>query len=168
MKKNKYDWSKFYVRININAKPQTIYDYWTTQGNLEKWFLRNAEFKKPDRTLRKRKNKIQKGDSYSWMWHGYSDEVVEGGKILKANRKDLLQFTFAGNCIVTVKIKTGKGENILELKQENIPTDNKSKVNYHIGCMTGWTFYMANLKSILEGGIDLRNKNIKLQKVLNA
>ena len=168
MKNKKYDWSKFYVRININATPQKIYDYWTTQENLEKWFLRDAEFIKPDRTVRNRKNKIRKGDSYRWMWHGYSDKVVEGGKILKANGTNLLQFTFAGDCIVTVKIKSEKRENILELKQENIPTDNKSRINYHLGCKTGWTFYMANLKSVLQGGIDLRNKNMKLQKVINA
>jgi hypothetical protein len=40
--------------------------------------------------------------------------------------------------------------------------------NYHLGCKTGWTFYLANLKSLMEGGIDLRNKNEKIQRVINA
>ena len=56
----------------------------------------------------------------------------------------------------------------MELTQEKIPLDEESKVNYHLGCMEGWTFYLANLKSILEGGIDLRNKNVNLTKVINA
>lgn len=30
------------------------------------------------------------------------------------------------------------------------------------------TFYLANLKSILEGGVDLRNKNEALKKMLNS
>jgi hypothetical protein len=34
--------------------------------------------------------------------------------------------------------------------------------------MTGWTFYLANLKSVLEGGLDLRNKNARLQRLVNA
>ncbi|HKI79080.1 MAG TPA: SRPBCC domain-containing protein [Ignavibacteriaceae bacterium] len=168
MAKKDYDWSSFTVRVNIKASPQTIYNYWATQENLEKWFLRLAEFKDSKGNLIHKKNKISKGDTYKWMWHGYGDEVVETGKILKANGKNFLQFTFAGDCIVTVKIKKDKKENILELKQENIPTDNIAKVNYHLGCQTGWTFYMANLKSLLQGGIDLRNKNLKLQKMLNA
>ena len=48
------------------------------------------------------------------------------------------------------------------------PTDDKAKENWHIGCKTGWTFYMANMKSMLEGGIDLRNKNEKIQNVITA
>ena len=168
MKSKNYDWSKFFVRINIKSLEQKIYNCWATQENLKKWFLRLAEFTKPDGTIRKRKSKIEKGDTYRWRWYGYSDKVTEYGKILKANGKDLLQFTFAGNCIVTVKVKKEKGVNILELQQENIPTNNNAKVNFHLGCQTGWTFYMANLKSILQGGVDLRNKNLKLEKVLNA
>jgi len=52
--------------------------------------------------------------------------------------------------------------------QEEIPTDEKSMQSFYVGCKTGWTFYLANMKSILEGGIDLRNKNEKLQQMLNS
>jgi len=39
---------------------------------------------------------------------------------------------------------------------------------FYVECGKGWTFYMANLKSILEGGHELRNKNINLHQVINA
>jgi hypothetical protein len=39
---------------------------------------------------------------------------------------------------------------------------------YFIECGKGWTFYMTNLKSILEGGIDLSNKNMSMQNVINS
>jgi hypothetical protein len=39
---------------------------------------------------------------------------------------------------------------------------------FFIECGLGWTFYLANLKSILEGGLDLRNKNPEIQKMINA
>lgn len=34
--------------------------------------------------------------------------------------------------------------------------------------LEGWTFYLTNLKSILEGGFNLRNKNNKLGDVVNT
>jgi hypothetical protein len=56
----------------------------------------------------------------------------------------------------------------VELVQENIPDDESGKLTWHVGCKTGWTFYLANMKSLYEGGIDLRNKNENLQQVLNS
>ena len=163
-----YDWSRFSTRININADHQDIYAAWSTRRGLERWFLRVAEFAKPDNTLRDDIDAIAKGDAYRWLWYGYDDSVAEKGTILDANGKDFLRFTFAGSCVVTVVIKKEVDETIVELIQENIPLDETARTNYHLGCMTGWTFYLANLKSILEGGIDLRNRNQNLQKVINA
>jgi hypothetical protein len=34
--------------------------------------------------------------------------------------------------------------------------------------MSGWSFFMVNLKSILENGYDLRNKNEELKNVITA
>ena len=39
---------------------------------------------------------------------------------------------------------------------------------FYIECGKGWTFYLANLKAVLQGGVDLRNKNVLIQKVVNA
>ena len=165
---SEYDWSKFTRRINVKVSPNRIYRAWATQDGLERWFLRLAEFSNTTGEIRKRDEFIQKDDKYTWLWHGWSDETVEYGIILKATGQDIIQFSFAKTCTVTVIIKEDSGETIVELTQENIPLDEKSKVNYHLGCMEGWTFYLANLKSILEGGIDLRNKNVNLTKVINA
>ena len=163
-----YDWSRFSTRINICAGIRDSYDAWATRSGLERWFLRLAEFTKSDNTPRADRDGIAKGDSYRWLWHGYDDSVVEKGTILDANGNDRIRFTFAGSCIVTIAIRKEESETIVELVQENIPLDDAARVNYHLGCMTGWTFYMANLKSILEGGVDLRNKNRDLKKVINA
>jgi len=57
---------------------------------------------------------------------------------------------------------------MVELTQSQIPLDDHSRMSYYVGCTRGWTFYLANLKSILEGGIDLRNKNNKLLHVINT
>lgn len=86
-----HDWSKFIRRVTINAPPQQIYDAWTKQEQLERWFLRKAEFTQTDGTVRKRTDPIQSGDSYVWLWYGYSDDVVEKGKVLEVNGKDRTQ-----------------------------------------------------------------------------
>lgn len=163
-----FDWSRFTVRITVKASAEKLYRCWATREGIEYWFLRKSEYKKRDGSLYKPEEFVQKGDSYSWWWHGYPDDVSENGEILECNGKDLFKFKFgkAGNC--TVKIYEEQGEKIVELTQDEIPTDDKAKENWHIGCKTGWTFYLANMKSLLEGGIDLRNRNEKIQNVISA
>lgn len=145
-----------------------VYGAWTSRAALERWLLRVAEFTDFRNNIRAADSIIRQGDAYRWLWYGYDDSVVERGTVVELNDTDYLRFTFAGTCLVSVTTKRHEGTTILEVRQENIPTDEESRVRYHLGCLTGWNFYMANLKSILEGGIDLRNKNPKLQHVLNA
>jgi uncharacterized protein YndB with AHSA1/START domain len=167
MSSQSHGWSKFVKRININADPQTIYNAWCTQAAIESWFLRQSIFS-TEGSEKKPEEAIQAGDAYEWRWHGYGDEVTERGEIISANGKDMLQFTFAGDCLVTVRSYLEDGESIAELTQENIPKDDNPATNLYVGCGEGWTFYLANLKSVLEGGLDLRNKNLNIKKVINS
>lgn len=75
------------------------------------------------------------------------------------------KFGKAGNCHVSIYDR--EGESIVELQQEDIPTDSQGMHYWHPGCKTGWTFFMTNMKSLF-GGVDLRNKNVRLQEMLNA
>lgn len=56
---------------------------------------------------------------------------------------------------------------IVQLTQKNIATDDPSKKGIRLGCESGWSFFLVNLKSVYEGGIDLRNKNTELKGMLN-
>lgn len=163
-----FDWGRFTVRINIKAPVEKLYWCWARKDGMEYWFLRLSEYKNPSGDLRKENDFVSRGDLYKWLWHGWPDDTVEHGEILDCNGKDLFKFSFgkAGNC--TVKIYEEQGETIVELMQDNIPTDENGKHYWHIGCKTGWTFYLANMKSMLEGGVDLRNRNEKLQQMLNS
>ncbi len=163
-----YDWSRFTVRIDVNAPAEKLYQAWATRAGMEYWFLRLSEYKKPGDELRELNELVEKGDMYKWLWYGWDDDTVEQGEILDCNDQDFFKFSFgkAGNC--TVKIYRDQGVNIVELVQDEIPTDEKGMQYYHLGCHGGWTFYLANLKSLYEGGIDLRNKNQKIQQVINA
>ncbi len=163
-----HDWSMFCKRINVSCSIADAYHAWSTRSGLEKWFLRKAEFKSKSGALRKPEEPLQIGDTYEWMWYGWSDDVVEHGEVLDANGKDFFRFSFGKAGIVSIKITSEHGETITELKQDNIPQDEESKIKFHLGCLEGWTFYLANLKSILQGGLDLRNKNLKIGQIINA
>lgn len=163
-----YNWGEFVKRITIHVQGDALYNAWTTQEGLESWFLRLAEFKTPQGVLRRRNESVQRGDRYKWLWFGYDDTFAEEKEILSANGTDRLEFIFSGGCLVTVTVQQEDRETICELKQ-NMPMEDESERRYFfIECGKGWTFYMTNLKSILEGGIDLRNKNKNIQNVINA
>ncbi len=112
------------------------------------------------------------GDKYTWLWLGYGDDTDENGKVLQANGTDCFEFTFNSKGRNDMKVKVNlveeKGEIRVNVHQYKIPEDDHSKAWYFVGCGEGWTFYLANLKSILEGVIDLRNKNEAITRVVNS
>jgi len=168
-----YDWSSFTKRIPIQAPLEDVYRAWASEAGLESWFLRLSEFITTDGDPRDAYDYVQPGDLYKWLWHGWGDEVIHYGKILETNGQDMLSFTFdAGDRTNDMQVRVTLGRDrdytIVELTQSHIPMDEQSKFLYHIGCMEGWTFYLTNLKSILEGGLDLRNKDVEIKKVINS
>jgi len=159
------DWSRFTKRISINRDIPTIFDAWINQENLEKWFLSKAHFYSSESIQKDRLQSIEKGDRYKWNWHGSAIEAE--GEIIENNGKDHLVFSFFV-CEVSIRIQKENGENVVELIQSKIPLDEASRMDYYAGCSRGWTFFLTNLKSILEGGIDLRNRNMELKNVINT
>ena len=147
---------------------EILYKAFATRSGMESWFLRLCEYKHADGSLLTSDELIKPEHIYKWLWYGYPDTTAETGTFIKTNDKDELQFVFGKAGTVTVKIYTIENQNMVELTQENIPSDEQSRFNYYVGCSTGWVFYLANLKSIMEGGIDLRNKNENLKGVLNS
>ena len=162
----KTDWTSFTQRITIGATTRSIYDAWVKPVNLERWFLASAIFTASDNRRRERDGRINAGDTYRWTWHGYPDSIVETGTVLEANGHSLLRFTFTDECIVSVTIVVEDDERVVELTQSRIPDDDQLRT--YLDCSKGWMFYLTNLKSILEGGIDLRNKNSGISNVVNA
>jgi uncharacterized protein YndB with AHSA1/START domain len=162
------DWSRFKIRISVNAPIDKLYHGWATRAGIEHWFLRYSEYRNPDGSVKGNEEYVQKGDTYTWRWHGYPDSTEEKGEILEANGKDFFKFRFGPAGVCSVTIKKELGETFVELVQDEIPTDGKGMEYYHVGCKTGWTFHFTNMKSIFEGGADLRNKREDITDVINS
>jgi hypothetical protein len=160
-----FDWTTFTRKIAIKAKLSDIYNAWTKASEIEKWFLGKAIFNDSNEKPIHSEKTIEKGFTYDWNW--YLFDTKEHGKITEANGTDFIQFTFAGNCLVDVKLSLQDDYVIVELTQKNIPTDDNSRQGIRLGCDSGWSFFLVNLKSVYEGGIDLRNKNTRLKGMLN-
>ena len=93
-------------------------------------------------------------------------DLEESGKVISANGKDHFAFSFAGDCVVEIRLEPVHEMVRVELTQSNIPTDDLSKREIRLGCASGWAFFLVNLKSVLEGGLDLREKDRRFTKPL--
>lgn len=162
-----FDWTRFTMRINVNADLAILYNAWATRKGIEEWFLRRSEYHDKDGQLKAFDERVIEGDTYRWFWHGWSDQTDEKGRILRANGVNELAFSFgkAGNCFIS--IQPYNNEYMVELIQDQIPDTEEGRQNYHLGCKQGWTFYLTNLKSMLEGGIDLRHRDIATTEMAN-
>ncbi|PBQ33320.1 hypothetical protein CNR22_16565 [Sphingobacteriaceae bacterium] len=160
-----FDWTAFSLKILVKAQLNTVYDAWTKTTEIEKWFVKKANFLDKERKAISKEANIEASHLYEWTWYLY--DITERGRILLANGKDHLQFTFAGDCIVDVKLTQKEDYVLVELIQKDIPSDEESKKEIRIGCHTGWSFYLVNLKSVCEGGLDLRNKNQLYKPMVN-
>src|SRR5258708_2207964 len=155
--------TKFTITADFNTDVRSVYQAWTTSAGLESWFLRKANFYAIAGRLREPNESISKEDTYEWYWHGFDDSTVEKGKVLEVNSIDFVKFTFSGGSIVSVSITSKNGLTILELTQNNIPEESDLTKSLYVQCQTWRTFYLSYLKSIIEGGIDRRNKRFDIK-----
>ncbi len=160
-----FDWTSFTKRIPIKTSVAEIYDAWTKPSEIITWFLSAAKYTNAKGDVLNNDLSVEEGHLYNWSWYTY--DVLEKGKILIANGKDHIRFTFAGDTIVDVHLNKKGSYVVVELTQRGIPTDSTSKKDIRLGCESGWSFFLVNLKSIYEGGIDLRNKQKSFKGMLN-
>ncbi|WP_286967524.1 SRPBCC family protein [Flavobacterium sp. UBA4854] len=160
-----FDWTSFSKKIAVRAELSDIYNAWTKAEELEKWFLEKVSFFDGNQEPLSKGKNAEKDNTYEWLWYLYDDSMK--GKIVSANGKDQLQFTFEGNCLVDINLSEKEDYTIVELRHHNIPTDDYSKQYIRLGCSNGWHFYLTNLKSVYEGGLDLRNKDSNLNPMIN-
>ncbi|AYN68658.1 SRPBCC domain-containing protein [Euzebyella marina] len=141
----------FTKKIYLKSSLKKLYWCWATKEGICTWFLSSAQYATKEGEIRKMDEPVQEGDNYVWEWHNWNGQ--EKGQILFANGVDHLEFSFAGSCKVSIKLKEVNSFILLTLNQYDIPTDEKSKMNIYNGCSNGWTFWMANLKAYVEHGI---------------
>lgn len=163
---NKSLWKEFVRKIPVKASRKALYKAWATEEGITSWFLRECSYTNEKDGLLFPNTPISKG-SYHWKWHGHPDNVFEDNKVIESNGIDFFKFGFEG-CIVTINIEEQEGFCMVTLTQGEVLFNENPDENLYVQCGYGWTFYLANLKSVYEGGLDLRNKDVSIKGVLNA
>lgn len=158
-----FDFKKFIQRIHINPDTEEAFMMWATSENLEKWYVKSAIYHTPEGNLKARNEPIAMGDEYEWIW---TDGAKLNGIILKADGKNI-EFTFGNDVVVSVRIKQLNGRTLIELEQQHNFADAEMKFNNYMACFPGWEFYLINLKSICDGGIDLRETKPDIDLLVN-
>jgi uncharacterized protein YndB with AHSA1/START domain len=156
-----YDWTRFERQIFINARPEEVYRAWAVPQRIVQWFIASAEYTTAAGTPRPDTDPVAAGDTYHWEWH---QDLSAHGTILEAVENKRLVFTFGDKepgsdekILVTVEVTPEEdGVTLLRLVQENMADTPEAHVSWHMQCNLGWSFFMTNLKGLLEHGVDLR------------
>ncbi|MCF8243348.1 MAG: SRPBCC domain-containing protein [Melioribacteraceae bacterium] len=164
---DKYKWTEFKQVEYIKALKDKVFQKWTTSKDITEWFIAEATYSYDD-MIRKPDEKIKAGDKYSWtFFQGFTMK----GKILKIDENEFLAFTFGKkdaeldeDIIVELSFSTDGEKSKIELIQKNMADNEYGHVNHNMSCMVGWCYFLTNLRSLLESGYDLREKDIKLAK----
>jgi len=158
-----YDWTQFQREIFIKADLPTVFQAWAKPEEITKWFIAETAVTTANGLPRAENQTMQPGDRYHWRWH---QDLQTGGVVLEVVENQRLQFTFGDResgtdekVIVTVSFQDLGDTTSIVLKQENMPDNEQSHVHWYMGCNMGWSFFMTNLKALLEHGIDLRETN---------
>lgn len=162
-----FSFEQFTKKVYIKAPAESLYSLWSTPEGITQWFLSSATYTSPSGDLRMQKEDFGPGDRYVWEWHNWTGK--EEGTILQANGTDFIEFTFGNDaCKVSVHFEEAEGKTLLTLKQYDMATDEETKMNLYNGCSCGWTFWLTNLKSYLEHGILLNERDVDLTEIPQA
>ncbi|MGH7144833.1 MAG: SRPBCC family protein [Planctomycetota bacterium] len=162
--KDTLDWARFSRAIYISTTPATAYGLWATGAGLTRWWLARARYFSPAGEAHDKKYHAQKGDRFEWSWY---EGTVLTGHVIEANGKDHFAFTFGGKVVVHVHLKVVGDRMLVELDQEGM-ANNPAGQKFYIGCTTAWAAYLTNMRSVLEGGLDLREKKPDRENLVNA
>ena len=147
-------------QVYIKANVEQVFQAWVIPNQLERWFIATAHYTVPDGAPRQPNELVRSGDDYHWQWH---QDLEVQGKVLKVVENEVFQFTFGTNndgkaIVVTVTFSYDGDETLVQLSQSNMTDTPADHVGYHLSCNLGWSFFMTNLKALLEHGVDLREK----------
>ena len=149
-----HDWSSFDTYLYIDATPQEVQAAWRCATGLCSFFI-------SEMTLRDRSGAVlpgdhfATGDQYHWQWiHPF--ELT--GEFLDVS-DTAMTFSFGGNYRVSISVTAAATGSLLHLHQDGLSNDDNGRVHGSLNCRSCWIYYLVNLKSVLETGNDLRDRD---------
>ncbi|MDQ3194408.1 MAG: hypothetical protein M3P82_05345 [Bacteroidota bacterium] len=153
MTEKTFNMEHFVHGIYLNARAGNVFKYIATPSGIIKWFIGKAKYYYKDLNIRLGDEVIQKGDSYLWTWLNKDLELK--GIVTETADNKLFQFTFSPLYIVTINLISEGSKTKVILNHEYQESAVKDEFDF-INCCACWVFFLTNLKSVIEHGIDLR------------
>ena len=162
-----FSWEKFSRSIIINKKPEEVFLYIATAKGLTKWLLEAASFfTLANETQLLNRSCANEVDSYHWVWKGKNYELQ--GQVLDCDvPRTRFSFTFGEACTVDIVLTEHGGSTLLKLTQQATPGKTYDQMR-HVNSYAYWTFFLTNLKSVVEHEIDLREDTFTVEGLLNV
>jgi uncharacterized protein YndB with AHSA1/START domain len=130
------------LRATIAADPATVFEYLVDANKLQMWF--------PDQAV----SEAQLGGRYHFRWNDSDD--VWSGSYTNFIRGNTLAYTWQApgdeyETSVLIHLSSQAGGTLIELTHSGFLTNAAlDKV------VKSWVFYLENLRSVIEDGVDLR------------
>ena len=163
MKREDFNKERFTLEIKVACSKEELFEYATSDG-LTKWFIGHVEYKDGDGKYIEG-SEVKEGDTYLWKWQ--KPHQIDG-TVLSYQVNDHFEFTFGKD--FTVKFSVEEVEpgvsSVLRLVQKNHDPNESNEFGF-INCCVCWTFFLTNLKSVVEQGKYLREQEIINESFVN-
>ncbi len=164
MNENNFNLQNFTHSIYLVKPVGEVFELLAKSEGIVKWFMGEAKYVSAEGVERKPDEFAEREDNYYWKWLNKDFSVK--GKILDVQQNELLSFTFGSLFNVTITLKNKNGRTLFTLSQKY----NEGALHNdfeHINCCVCWVFFMTNLKSVIENGIDLRETQANDEELVN-
>jgi uncharacterized protein YndB with AHSA1/START domain len=147
-------WRSFVQRIDVDASLERTFAAWATAEGLMGWMVMEASILDPDGNERGPGVAANAGDRFRNGWH---TGLVGEGVILEVESPRLIRFTMQEGVEVEATMEPLDDGSVMVTMTQTHDLSDEMNLTLTLAFKEGWAFYLANLKSVLEGGKDLRN-----------
>jgi uncharacterized protein YndB with AHSA1/START domain len=163
-----HDWTSFDVYLYLDAAPADVLRYWQTVEGFTRFFVAEmtAELTAgDDHGDEVDASMLTSGTMLTRMltpgtlyrWRGIHDYAGKGRFVEVTD--EAVEFTFGGRYHVRVSVTSQGSGTCLHLRQSGIGDEEGERVSGSLNCRSCWIYFLVNLKSVIEFGIDLRDRN---------
>jgi uncharacterized protein YciI/uncharacterized protein YndB with AHSA1/START domain len=175
------DWLGFTQAIHVRTDAASAWRMVATCDGLERWFVARADAWTHDGREWPRDRALEQGARVRLTWRGAGEsddrgrcapaEQTEDDDVLRTEAPQRIRTGWYENkgWVEFRLMPRADGRVTVELEQRMHPTsDFRLLEGAYTGCREGWAFYLANLKCVLEHGIDLRERAPDRKQLVNV
>lgn len=145
------------IKLKIRRSAKEVYKVFSSALGTNQWFTSEAQFLEFGNKPRKDYITIDTNDVFSWNFYEEGIGRITGEVLLNI-KKDFLKFSFKHNTVFSVLISGQQQITELELVHEGFKLNDSLHLELYNNWNRKWSFYLANLRSVLEFNNDLRWK----------